>query len=176
MEYDPDDERELELTAGAHCTECAHELDPVTTVSITGEFSCPSCGLSFHDNEGSIVVPFDDVSIGDPTLDVNDDGTVTIPTYMRGDEVVDTADVDAEWLAQNRRADTANDIVADRLLWLPGVVTVESVNADFEVSDGNLASAVLVTILDSFEGSITLPEEIDGIPLRVEVGGPIIDT
>jgi hypothetical protein len=37
------------------------------------------------------------------------------------------------------------------------------------------APAVFVTIREDFEGSIELPEKIDGIPLKIEVGGPVVE-
>lgn len=110
------------------------------------------------------------VTAGSSTVVGEPRRTVEIETVMKGEAVLETKTVPRRWYEQVTTADRLAQAVKDVYLGDPGVLGIGTGRWDrtFGGKAGHLVSADVDP--DTYEG--TLPEEIEGIPVRTrETGG-----
>lgn len=96
--------------------------------------------------------------------------TVTVPTHMSGDEVVESKEVDAEWWEHTLKARDVNEQVSERYRDTSGVIAVGTARGNDTIG-GLYTHTVQITVVDEETAdSLSVPEEIDGIPISVRVG------
>lgn len=92
---------------------------------------------------------------------------------MSGDEVVSWSVVDAEWWEHVQTARRVHAQVVEVYADSPGVVYIERSRGGPEISGH--ATTVITVLVEEDAPPLDVPDEIEGIPIRVEVG-EIIDT
>lgn len=101
--------------------------------------------------------------------------TTSIPAYMRGDEVVEWKEVDTEWLEHVEHAMAVHEEVVATYGGEPGVNSIGR-GVGEETINGSATTIIDILVADEATAeALDLPDEIDGIPLVVEVGH-IVDT
>lgn len=101
--------------------------------------------------------------------------TTRLPTYKRGDEVIAWMEVDAEWWEHVQHAREVHKEVVATCIDEPGVNYIERGQGD-ETIAGHSTEAINILVADKATAErLDFPDEIDGIPLIVEVGH-IVDT
>ena len=101
--------------------------------------------------------------------------TTSIPKYKRGDEVVARTEVDTEWWEHVQHAREVHEEVVGTYRSEPGVEYIER-GVGEETIAGRATTAINILVTDTATAErLDFPDEIDGIPLVVEVGH-IVDT
>jgi hypothetical protein len=112
--------------------------------------------------------------MANPPEDSNDqlaDGerpTVRIPKYMSNDEVVSWSEVDAEWWEHVQTARRVHEQVVAGYADSPGVVYIERSRGDSDIA--GYATTVITILVEEDAPALDVPDEIEGIPIRVVVG------
>lgn len=101
--------------------------------------------------------------------------TTSIPAYMRGDEVVEWKEVDTEWWKHVQHAMAVHEEVVATYGGEPGVNSIWR-GVGEETINGLATTTIDILVADEATAEkLDFPDEIDGIPLVVEVG-QIVDT
>lgn len=97
--------------------------------------------------------------------------TVTVPKYKRGDEVVEWMEVDKEWWEYSQKADEVHERVVEMVLDEPGVNYIENSQGEEKTEAGWTKACILVLVDDDETADrLSLPDDIDGVPITVKVG------
>lgn len=105
----------------------------------------------------------------------DDRPTVRIPKYKRGDEVIAWSEVDAEWWAHVQHAEGVHEKVVETYRHEPGVEYIERGRGE-ETIGGHATETINILVADEkTRARLDVPNEIDGIPIIVEIGS-ILDT
>lgn len=97
--------------------------------------------------------------------------TVTLPKYKRGDEVVEWMEVDKEWWEYAQKAREVNERVVEMVRDNPGVNYIETSQGEEKTEAGWTKSCITVLVDDDETADLlSLPDEIDGVPINVKVG------
>ena len=101
--------------------------------------------------------------------------TTRLPKYKRGDEVIAWTEVDTEWWEHVQHTREVHKEVVATYISEPGVNYIERGQGD-ETIAGHSTEAINILVADKATAErLEFPDEIDGIPLVVEVGH-IVDT
>jgi hypothetical protein len=96
--------------------------------------------------------------------------TTVIPKYKRGEEVVAWTEVDTEWWEHVQHAREVHEEVVATYGSEPGVEYIER-GVGEETIAGHATTVITILVTDEATAkALDLPDEIDGIPLVVEVG------
>jgi hypothetical protein len=96
--------------------------------------------------------------------------TVRIPKYKSGDEVVAWSEVDAEWWEHVQHAQKVHEKVVERYRYEPGIVFIERGRGE-ETIGGYTTETINICVADEETiARLDLPDEIEGIPVTIEVG------
>lgn len=88
----------------------------------------------------------------------------------RGDEVVEWREVDAEWWDHVQHAREVHELVVERFRYEPGVESIGRSRGN-ETIAGLATSAITIGVTDEeTAAALEIPEEIEGIPINVEIG------
>lgn len=96
--------------------------------------------------------------------------TTSIPKYKRGDEVVAWTEVDTEWWEHVQHASGVYEEVVATYGSEPGVEYIERGGGEETIAEYATTVINIVVTDEATAKSLDLPDEIDGIPLVVEVG------
>ena len=96
--------------------------------------------------------------------------TTSIPKYKRGDEVVAWTEVDTEWWEHAHHAMNVHEKVIATYGNEPGVESIER-GVGEETIAGLATMTITILVADEATAqALALPDEIDGIPLVIQVG------
>lgn len=96
--------------------------------------------------------------------------TTVIPKYKRGEEVVAWTEVDTEWWEHVQHAREVHEEAVATYGSEPGVEYIER-GVGEETIAGHATTVITILVTDEATAkALDLPDEIDGIPLVVEVG------
>lgn len=104
----------------------------------------------------------------------DDDGpddrpTVRVPKYRRDGEVVEWTDVDAEWWDHVQHARAVYGRFVEEYGGEPGIEFIERGRGTSTIA-GHATETLRVTVGDeAVRDTLDLPEELDGIPVIVEI-------
>ena len=95
--------------------------------------------------------------------------TVTVPKYKRGDEVVEWTEVDEEWWEHTQKARDVHEQVVATYRDEPGVDYIE-ISRGEETIAGRSTSRITITVADDETAdALSVPDDVDGIPLAVRI-------
>ncbi|MDT3437498.1 hypothetical protein [Haloarcula sp. 1CSR25-25] len=96
--------------------------------------------------------------------------TVRIPKYKRGDEVVAWSEVDSEWWEHVQHAKAVHENIVETYRHEPGVEYIEMGRAE-ETIGGHATETINILVIDrKTRARLDVPDEVEGIPITVEIG------
>jgi len=101
--------------------------------------------------------------------------TIRIPAHFSGDGVIDWSDVDAEWWDHTTTAREVAAEVKENYLNQPDIVGMEETQGEETIAEMS-TDAISIYVKDEATSSVSVPEEIDSIPIDIEEDPEFNDT